>query len=48
MEKTFELREGINGSGRPVYLVEVLQNGKSVWIHYFKSKAEAENWMKWC
>ncbi|MFY8201927.1 MAG: hypothetical protein ACOVLE_14725 [Pirellula staleyi] len=45
-----ELREGVSGSGDTMHMVCTVCNRTGSWLHieYFKSKAEAMHWMKWC
>jgi hypothetical protein len=45
--KTYELKEGVNGEGKYIYLVNTLVNGSIVWAEEFTSKEEAEFWLKY-
>lgn len=49
--KLIELRQGINGSGNTIFILftkRITKNGKTInRMEYFKSKAEAENWIEW-
>ena len=45
--KTVELKQGLNGSGYPVYVVFVKKGEKVLGMDSFESKEEAENWIKW-
>jgi hypothetical protein len=48
MKDHYELHDGINGSGKIIYLVVAVDaQGNWGFIHYFTNKAEAECWMKW-
>ena len=44
-----EIREGVSGSGNTIYLVVTACAKTGQWIHSetFRSKSEAECWMKW-
>ncbi len=47
MTKVREIREGVNGSGKTVWLVNTFNaDGKCIWIEYFTSRAEAERWVE--
>jgi len=45
-----ELRQGIDGIGKPIYLVATQRPGKNrrkvYWQEAFKSRKEAERWVK--
>ena len=44
----YELREGIDGSGNTIYLVSSFDSAeRCTWIERFKSKKEAEAWIKY-
>jgi len=45
--KSYELREGMNGQGNVVYLVNTLIDGSIRWTEIFTSKSEAECWLKY-
>lgn len=45
--KSYELKEGLNGQGKCIYLVNTLVNGSIVWAEEFISKGEAECWLKY-
>jgi len=47
---TKEMHEGINGSGKTLYMVVTVCTQTGRWLHSedFTNKAEAMHWMKWC
>ena len=47
--KSYELHEGINGSGRTIWGIQVIVENKGcVWDHRFDSLAEAKCFLKFC
>lgn len=45
---TYELLEGINGSGNKIWcLLGETAHGEK-FMHKFDTKAEAKNWIQWC
>lgn len=44
-----EITEGVNGSGKTVYLVNTVCDVTGRWIHTerFNTKSEAESWVKY-
>jgi hypothetical protein len=48
MKNTYELTQGLTGSGHASFIVEVFnKEGKFIFQHSFETKEEAINWMKW-
>ena len=45
--KSYEVHEGMNGSGQQVWIVAAVVNGHWMHTETFTNKAEAENWAKW-
>lgn len=51
--RTLELREGVGGSGKPIWLVCVswvreADGGPGYFEHRFTNQTEAENWFTYC
>ncbi len=45
--KTYEMKEGINGEGKIIHLVNTIVGGSVIWSESFKSKSEAQSWLKY-
>jgi hypothetical protein len=45
--KTYELKEGLNGEGKIIYLVNTIINGSIHWSEKFSTKSEAVCWLKY-
>ena len=46
--KVFEIKEGQNGSGKNVFVVQVsVENRGCIGQDVFDNRAEAENWVRW-
>lgn len=42
--KTFEMREGLQGNGKPVFEIYTMINGNCKHIEHFRNKYEALHW----
>lgn len=45
--KTHYITEGVNGSGKTVYMVITDIDGRWVHTERFSTLAEAQSWLKW-
>jgi len=45
--KSYEIKEGINGEGKIIHLVNTLVDSSIVWSETFETKSEAELWLKY-
>lgn len=44
--KTFEMREGVQGNGKPLFEIYTMVSGVCKNIEQFKHQGEAEGWWK--
>lgn len=45
--KSYEIKEGRNGDGKVIHLVNTIVNDSIVWSETFNTKSEAECWLKY-
>ena len=45
--KIFEMRSGINGSGKDITVIQTIINNICTWQENFTSAAEAASWFKY-
>ena len=46
-ETTREIKQGLSGSGHPVYIVQTTLPSGKVFLERFDNLPEAEAWIKW-